>query len=66
MREKCPSSANRYCDIWIDYQVAQIALEEASELSHQNWIEIQQLYDRVCQLEKYIRDQGLPLPEEPY
>lgn len=66
MRKACQCTVNRNCEIWTDYQVALLSLEEAEELSHLNWIEIQHLHDRVCQLEKYIRDQGLPLPEEPY
>lgn len=65
MRKKCQYETSRYCDIWIDYQVALNSLEEASELAHLNWIEIQNQYDRINQLEKYIRDHGLPLPEEP-
>lgn len=66
MRKECHCTVNHNCEIWIDYQVALFSLEEAEELSHLNWIEIQHLHDRVCQLEKYIRDQGLTLPEEPY
>lgn len=66
MSKECHYAAKNSCDIWSDYQVALLSLEEAEELSHQNWIEIQHLYDRVCQLEKYILDLGLTLPEEPY
>lgn len=65
MYKECLYVANRNCDIWVDYQVVLLSLKEAEELSQQNWVEIQHLYDRVCQLEKYIRDQGLTLPEEP-
>lgn len=66
MRKDCQCTVNRNCEIWLDYRVALLSLEEAAELSHQNWLEIQHLHDRVCQLEKYIRDHGLTLPEEPY
>ncbi len=48
MHEKCRCNKNCYCDIWIDYQVALNSLQEAEELAHQNWLEIQHLYDRVC------------------
>ena len=66
MCRECQFETGRCCDIWIDYQVTLNSLEEASELAHQNWIEIQNQYDRICQLEKYIRDLGLPLPEETF
>ena len=40
------------------------SLQEAEELSHQNWLEIQHLRDRICQLETFIRTEGLPFPEK--
>ena len=43
MHEKCRCNKNCYCDIWIDYQVALNSLQEAEELAHQNWLEIQQI-----------------------
>lgn len=65
MRRPCQCDKNHYCDIWMDYQVSLHSLQEAEELSHQNWREIQRLHDRVCQLEAFIQAEGLPLPEEP-
>ena len=65
MYEKCRCNKNCYCEVWIDYQVALNSLQEAEELAHQNWLEIQHLYDRVSQLESFIRKQGLSLPEKP-
>ena len=65
MRKECLCNNHRYCDVWTDYQVALYSLEEAAELSHENWIEIQSLYDRIHQLEAYIRSHELQLPEEP-
>lgn len=66
MRRWCQYDNNHSCDIWMDYQISLHSLREAEELSHQNWREIQHLHDRVCQLEAFIRAEGLPLPEEPY
>ncbi|MHB8129527.1 MAG: mobility-associated LCxxNW protein [Mobilitalea sp.] len=37
-------------------------LEEADELCHDNWFEIQQLKDRVDQLEQLLRDLGVEIP----
>lgn len=65
MPKKCLCDRKHNCDIWLDYQVALNSLEDAEELSHQNWLEILNLHDRVCQLETFIREQGLPLPAEP-
>jgi len=64
MGKECLWNNGRHCDIWADYQVALYSLEEAEELAHENWVEIQTLYDRLHQLETYISSQGLPLPEE--
>ncbi len=65
MRKQCLYNNSRYCDIWTDYQIALASLEEAEELSHQNWIEIQYLHNRIYQLEAFIRLNGLSLPEGP-
>ena len=65
MHKKCQCNKNCYCDIWIDYQVSLNSLQEAEELAHQNWLEIRHLYDRVYQLERFICEQGLSLPEKP-
>lgn len=51
------------CDIWIDYQVAQVALEEASELCSENWHEIEYLLDRVRLLEQLLIAAGIPIPD---
>ncbi len=65
MRKRCQCDKNHYCDIWTDYQISLNSLKEAEELSHQNWLELQHLHDRVCQLEAFIHAKGLSLPEEP-
>lgn len=65
MHRRCQCDKKHYCDVWMDYQVSLHSLQEAEEVSHQNWLEIQHLHDRICQLETLIRADGLPLPEEP-
>ncbi len=64
MSKRCHFDNKKYCDIWVDYQVSLHSLQEADELARQNWQEIQYLHDRVCQLENYIKEIGLILPEE--
>ena len=40
MMKECPFSSRNKCDIWVDYQVACAALQEAEELCSSNWKEI--------------------------
>ena len=40
MMKECPFSSRSKCDIWVDYQVACAALQEAEELCSSNWKEI--------------------------
>lgn len=47
---ECPFNNNK-CTLLVDYQVAQIALEEAEELCSSNWKEIDYPLDRVKLLE---------------
>ena len=62
MFEKCPFNNDRRCEIWLDYQVDKIALEDAVELAEENWQEINYLLDRVALLEAFIRNAGLEPP----
>lgn len=64
MYDKCRFNPLHVCDIWLDYQIALHSLEEAEELSYLNWLEIQHLYDRVSQLERFIISNGLSIPQE--
>lgn len=64
MHRRCQCDKNHSCDIWMDYQISLHSLQEAEELSYQNWLEIQHLRDRICQLETFIRTEGLPFPEK--
>ena len=36
MKDNCPFSESGKCEIWIDYQILQYALEEAEELADAN------------------------------
>lgn len=64
MNDYCAFSKDHYCLKFADYEVTRFELEEADELCHGNWIEIQQLQDRINQLEQLLRDSGIEIPPE--
>lgn len=43
MRDYCAFSSDHKCPKWTDYQLTRQELEEADELCHGNWIEIEHL-----------------------
>ena len=62
MINECPFNNNK-CALWIDYQVTQVALQEAEELCSSNWNEISYLLDRVKLLESLLNENGINIPE---
>ena len=48
----------------MDYEITRQELEEADELCHGNWIEIQHLRDRIEHLEALLQKSGIDLPPE--
>ena len=63
MDKICAFSKNHQCLKWHNYLVTLQELEEADELCHLNWIEIEKLRSRVAILERIILDSNLELPE---
>ena len=63
MMKECPFNSRNKCYIWVDYQVACVALQEAEELCSSNWKEISYLLDRVELLEARLTEAGIPIPE---
>ena len=63
MMKECPFSSRSKCDIWVDYQVTCVTLQEAEELCSSNWKEISYLLDRVELLEARLTEAGIPIPE---
>lgn len=61
--KECPFHSRNKCDIWVDYQVACVALQEAEELCSFNWKEITYLLDRVELLEALLTEAGITIPE---
>ena len=63
MMKECPFNSCNKCYIWVDYQVACVALQEAEELCSSNWKEISYLLDRVKLLEALLIEAGISIPE---
>lgn len=63
MMKKCPFNSCSKCDVWDDYQIACVALQEAEELCSSNWEEISYLLDRVARLESLLTEAGISIPE---
>ena len=64
MSNYCAFSKDHNCLQWEDYEITRNELEEANELCHGNWIEIQHLQDRVDQLEQLLKKSGIDVPPE--
>ena len=64
MTDYCAFSKDHRCIKYKDYEATRYELEEADELCHGNWIEIQHLKDRVDQLEQLLRLAGVEVPPE--
>ena len=62
MENYCAFSKNHNCILWMDYEITRRELDEANCLCHGNWIEIQNLYDRIHLLEKLLSDAGIDYP----
>jgi hypothetical protein len=52
------------CPLYDDYLIDETALQEAEELSHQNWLEINRLYNRIRQLEGILSRNGIDIPAD--
>ena len=59
MYDYCTFSKDHRCIKWMDYTLTLLELEEAEELCHSNWIEIQQLRDRIVLLEDLLQKAGV-------
>lgn len=64
MRDYCAFSKGHICIKWLDYEITREQLEEADELCHGNWIEIQNMRKYIDQLQTLLRDNGIEVPTE--
>jgi len=60
----CAFSKDHKYPKWIDYQVTRQELEEADELCHGNWIEIQHHYEYILRLQELLTQRGIEIPPE--
>ena len=64
MNDYCAFSKNKKFIQWEDYQLPRHELEEADELCHGNWIEIQHLRDYIDRLQRLLTEHGIEIPPE--
>lgn len=64
MTDYCAFSKDHKCIKWTDYEITRFELEEADELCHGNWIEIQQQREYIDLLEKTLKENGIDIPSE--
>lgn len=64
MNNYCAFSKDKKCVKWLDYQLTRHELEEADELCHGNWIEIQRQQKYIELLETILIAHGIEVPPE--
>ena len=64
MTDYCALSKNHKCIKWSDYELTRYELEEADELCHGNWIEIQHQREYIELLQKILEQHGIEVPSE--
>ena len=64
MDNYCAFSKNHKCIKWMDYEITRHELEEADELCHDNWIEIQHLRQYIDRLQALLTEHGITIPDE--
>lgn len=64
MTEYCAFSKDHKCIKWSDYELTRFELEEADELCHGNWIEIQHQREYIEVLQNTLKHNGIDIPSE--
>lgn len=64
MTNYCAFSKDHKCIKWSDYELTLFELEEADELCHGNWIEIQHQREYIELLQKTLEQHGIEVPLE--
>lgn len=64
MNNYCAFSKDKKCIKWTDYEITRFELEEADELCHGNWIEIQHLREYIEHLQNTLKQNGIEIPPE--
>ena len=63
MDDFCAFSQDHKCLKWEDYELTRHELEEADNVCHGNWIEIQRLQDYIDKLKDILDKNGIEYPE---
>ena len=63
MNDYCAFSHNHKCLKWDDYELTRHELEEADNLCHGKWIEIQRLYDYIDKPKAILDKNDIDYPE---
>ena len=64
MIDYCAFSKDKKCIKWMDYEITRHELEEADELCHGNWIEIQKQHEYIELLQSLLEENGITYPPE--
>ena len=64
MTDYCAFNENHKCIKWSDYELTRHELEEADELCHGNWVEIQHLRNYIDLLQELLTSHGIEIPPE--
>ncbi len=64
MNNYCAFSKDHKCINWTDYEMTRYELEEANDLCHGNWIEIQHQQEYIDLLQETLRQHGINVPSE--
>ncbi len=62
MLDYCAFSKDHKCIKWEDYQLMLQEIEEADELCHGNWIEIEKQYNYIRELQAILDEHGIEYP----
>ena len=63
MENYCAFSQKHQCLKLEDYEMTRHELEEADNLCHGNWIEIQRLYVYIDMLKSILKENNIDYPE---
>lgn len=64
MNNYCAFSKDHKCMKWTDYELTRFELEEADELCHGNWIQIQHQREYIELLQDTLKRNGIDIPTE--
>ncbi|MEG1902447.1 MAG: mobility-associated LCxxNW protein [Clostridium sp.] len=64
MTDYCAFSKDHKCINWSDYELTRFELEEANELCHDNWVEIEHQQDYIELLQSILKQNGIDIPLE--